>query len=222
MWLILLESKTMKKVKKYISSDAIETAIRLFKKHHGMMKTKEAIENGISPRVLYHMHDDGILNKISRGLFHLAERSSISNLDLVAAIKKVPKGIVCLISALDFHGLTTQIPHFVDLAYCQGWREPKTEYPPIKIFRYSNKSYNLGVEHHIIDGVQIAIYSPEKTIVDCFKFRNKIGLNVAIEALKKYWFRKNKAPNVNKIMEYAKICRVEKIMRPYLESLINE
>ena len=212
----------MKKVKKYISSDAIKKAIRLFEKNHGMMKTKEAIENGISPRLLYHMRDNDILKQIARGLFYLAEQANISNLDLVVAIKKAPKGIVCLISALDFHELTTQIPHFVDLAYCQGWREPKIEYPPIKIFRYSKESYNLGIEHHIIDGMQIAIYSPEKTIVDCFKFRNKIGLNVAIEALKKYWFRKNKAPNVNKIVKYAKICRVEKIMRPYLESLINE
>ncbi len=208
--------------KEYVSSAAREKATKVFQTHNGILKTREAIKYGIHPRILYCMRDQRIIEQIARGLFHLTEMPGISNIDLVTIAKQVPKGIVCLISALDFHELTTQIPHFVDIAYCRGWREPNIKHPPIKTFRYSEKSYNLGVEHHTIDGVQVTIYSPEKTIVDCFKFRNKIGLNVAIEALKKYWHRQNKKPKLKMIMKYAKVCRVEKIIAPYLESLINE
>lgn len=208
--------------KVYVSPAAMENAIKVFQKHRGILKTKEVMQYGIHPRTLYHMRDQSIVEPIARGLFHLAELPTISNIDLVTVAKQVPKGIVCLISALDFHGLTTQIPHFVDIAYRRDWRTPTVRHPPIKIFRYSEESYNLGVEHHVIDGISVAIYSPEKTIVDCFKFRNKVGLNIAIEALKSYWLRKNKNPSVNAIMKYAKICRAEKIIRPYLESLINE
>lgn len=212
--------RTFKKV--YVSAIAIEKAINRFQKHQGILKTREAIRCGIHPRTLYQMRDQGIIEQIARGLFRLAKLSSISNIDLVTTAKQAPKGIICLISALDFYGLTTHIPHFVDIAYRRNCRAPSIKHPPIKIFRYSDKSYNLGIEHHVIDGIAVAIYSPEKTIVDCFKFRNKIGLDTAIEALKNYWSRKSKTPNLNIIMKYASICRVEKIIRPYLESLINE
>jgi len=212
--------KTFKKV--YVSPIAIEKARNRFQKHQGILKTNEAIKCGIHPRTLYQMRDQGIIEQIARGLFHLTKLPGMSNIDLITIAKRAPRGIICLISALDFHELTTQIPHFVDIAYRRDWRIPNIKHPPIKIFRYSKESYNLGIDHHTIDGITVAIYSPEKTIVDCFKFRNKIGLNTAIEALKNYWSRKNNTPNINTVMKYANICRVEKIIRPYLESLINE
>lgn len=140
---------------------------------------------------------------------------------MVIVAKKLPRGIICLLSALDFHAITSQVPHQVCVAYEQNWHQPKIERLPLKIFRFSGASFNSGVEKHIIDGVGVKIYSPEKTIVDCFKFRNKVGLDTAIEALKVYW-QKNSDPNIQLLLKYAKICRVNNIMRPYLEALTHE
>lgn len=200
---------------------SIQRAIELFKKHNGFLKTTEALRCGIQPRTLYEMRDQAIIEQLARGLFRLSGAAALSHQDLVVVAKKLPKGIICLLSALDFHGITSQIPHQIYIAYKQNWHQPKIEYPPIKTFRFSESSFNTGVEEHIIDGVNVKIYSPEKTIIDCFKFRNKVGIDVAIEALKLYW-QKNKKPNIQLILKYAKICRVDKIIRPYLEGLAHE
>lgn len=202
------------RTKKLTYSVATENAIRIFQKHQGILKTNESRTFGIHSRTLYSMRDQGIIEQIGRGLFHLTESPSLSNIDLVTVAKQVQKGVICLISALDFYGLTTQIPHFVDIAYRRDWRAPKIEYPPIKIFRYSEVSYHLGIKYHLVDGISVAIYSPEKTIVDCFKFRNKIGLNVAIEALKNYWHQKKKFVKLTVMMTVFNGC--QKLLIPHL------
>lgn len=200
---------------------SIQKTIKEFKKHNGLLRTKEALRLGIQPRTLYAMLEQQIIEQLARGLFRLTNSATLSYQDLIIAAKKFPKGIICLLSALDFYGITSQVPHQLYIAYQQNWHQPKINYPPIKIFRFSKAAFNLGIEQQIVDGIKIKIYSPEKTLIDCFKFRNKIGIDVAIEALKFYW-QKNKNPKIQLITKYAKICRVANIMRPYLEALLHE
>jgi predicted transcriptional regulator of viral defense system len=162
------------------------------------------------------MRDTGEVQELSRGVFRLADRPIAGDLDLITVAKRVCKGVLCLISALSYHELTTQIPHEVQLALPRTARHPRIDYPPLRIFRFSAAAYSAGIEVHQIDGVPVRVYSPEKTIADCFKFRNKIGLDVAIEGLRSY--RKRGRPKLQSILDFARICRVESVIRPYLEA----
>lgn len=182
--------------------------------------TKEIIacKVKIHPRTLYELRDNGILTQISRGVYRLTELEPISNPDLITIGKRIPYAVVCLISALAFHNITTQIPHTVSIAVPKNTKPPRIDTPPISIHKFSDKAFTAGVEKHIIDGVPIKIYSVEKTLVDCFKYRNKIGLDVCVEALQLYKSRKK--INVHNLVKYAKICRVYKIITPYLESIL--
>jgi predicted transcriptional regulator of viral defense system len=131
---------------------------------------------------------------------------------------RVPNGVICLISALAFYEITTQIPHEVYLAVSRNSQVPHIDYPPVRIFRFSKSAYTEGITIHKMDGMPIRIYNPAKTVADCFKYRNKTGLDVAVEALKRH--RESKHFNVEKILYFARICRVEKVMRPYLEAVL--
>ena len=198
-----------------------ENARALFKENGSVLRTSEAIKLGINPKTLYSMRESGHIKAIDRGIYLLIDDEiDIEHIDIIATCKRLPRGIICLISALAFHNLTTQIPHYVYIAYQQGWREPKFKYPPIKIFRYSETSFESGIEYHVINGLNIPIYSAAKTVVDCFKFRNRIGLDIAIEALRDYW-HKNKNTTMDEILKYANICRVTKFITPYIDSIIN-
>jgi predicted transcriptional regulator of viral defense system len=195
-----------------------EKAIALFKKYGGVLRTNKAINLGINPKTLYIMRDNGYIESIDRGVFRLIDGSiDTTNIDIITAKNRLPKGVICLISALSFHGLTTQIPRFVYVAFQQGWRQPKVEYPPVKIFRYSKSAFEAGIEYHVLNGIRVPIYSPAKTVVDCFKFRNRVGLDVAVEALKDFW-HKNKSATTDELLKYAKICRVVNTISPYLET----
>ena len=147
------------------------------------------------------------LNKLEHG-----------NPDLVIVAARIPSGVFCLISALAFHEITTQIPHVVHVALPYGAEEPRIEHPPIKTYRFTGRAFTEGVESYNLDGVTVRTYSLEKTLADCFKFRKKIGLDTAVEALRLY--RERKSIKVNDLMHYAAICRVEKIIRPYLEAIL--
>ncbi len=193
-------------------------ALRIIKKRSGMIRTAEAIAAGIHPRTLCRLHEAGDLEKISRGIYRLAEFGPITNPDLVTVASRVPKGVICLISALAFHGITTQIPHAVSVALKKGAETPRLAHPPISVHRFAESALNEGVQVHVIDGVRVRIYSPEKTLADCFKFRNKLGLDIVLEALKFYKARKKF--NAGELLHYARICRVEKVMRPYLEATV--
>jgi predicted transcriptional regulator of viral defense system len=191
---------------------------KIFKKQGGQLRMSEALANGITRYMLYSLRDKGIIEQITRGVYRLTELPPISNPDLVTVSLRFPNAVACLISALAYHNITTQIPHVVTIAVPRESRVPVLEYPPVRAYRFSNEAYKVGIENHVIDGVSIKIYTPEKTLVDCFKFRNKIGMDVVIEALKLYKSRKK--INVRKLLEYAEVCRVKKIMMPYLEATI--
>ena len=195
-------------------------AKNIFIEHGGMLNTAKAIKLGIYPKTLYAMRDQGVLELLSRGLYRLSECSELSQPDLVIVSQKIPHAVICLISALSFHEVTTQIPHKVDIAIPLKAHKPSIDYPPIRLFWYSEKNFLAGVETHKIDGIDVHIYSVEKTLADCFKYRNKIGLDIAMEALTLYWQRKT--TNISKLLEYAKICHCEKIIKPYIEMVVHE
>ena len=195
-----------------------DRAIIVFRKHGGILRTSKALQAGIHPSTLYAMRDDGTLEAVSRGVYRLADSEPLGNPDLVTVATRVRGGVICLISALAFHEITTQIPHEIHVALQRGAEIPRLDYPPMKLYWVSNKAYSAGVETHELDGVSVHIYSPEKTLADCFKFRNKIGLDTVVEAVRFYRERRN--VNVDALMRYAAICRVEKVMRPYLEAIL--
>jgi predicted transcriptional regulator of viral defense system len=195
-----------------------ERAVTIFKKHGGILRTTQALRAGIHPSTLYTMRDVGTLEVVSRGVFRLAGSEPLGNPDLVTVATRVQRGVICLITALSFHEITTQIPHEVHVAIQRGAEIPRLEYPPIKVYWFKDQAFTAGVETHKLDGVDIRIYSPEKTLADCFKFRNKIGLDTAVEAVRFYRERRN--VNVDALMRFAAICRVEKVMRPYLEAIL--
>ena len=190
----------------------------IFYKNGGIMRSSEARREGIHPQTLSRMVETERLVKEERGLYRLAEIELSGNADLIQVAKLVPRGVVCLISALSFHGLTTQIPHKVYLAIPQAMKKPKLSYPPLDVVWLSSQVYSAGIESHELDGITVRIYNREKTIADCFKFRNKIGLDVAIEGLKEYLRLADRSIDV--LMHYAAVDRVQKVMHPYLAALV--
>jgi predicted transcriptional regulator of viral defense system len=200
------------------TSGAFEDAVTLFRRHGGILRTAEALRLGIHPRTLYAMRDSGVLERLSRGLYRLADLPPLSNPDLATVALRVPQAVVCLISALAFHELTTQIPHVVDIALHGRAARPRLDYPPVRVFWFSGPAWSEGVENHPVDDVSVRIYGPEKSVADSFKYRRKIGLDIALEALKLY--RQRPGFDVNLLLHYARICRVENVMRPYLEALL--
>ncbi len=193
-------------------------AMLIFKEHSGTLRTGEALKAGIHPRVLYSLRDQGRIVQVSRGVYRLSNLPPISNPDLVSVALRVPKAVICLISALSFQHLTTQVPHEVAIALERGTESPRIDFPPVSVHRFTKEAYYAGIEKHEIDGVEILVYGPEKTIADCFKFRNKLGLDVVLEALKLY--KEKGRFNTEELMRYGRICRVAKIMQPYLEAMV--
>ena len=190
-------------------------AIQIIRKAKGIVRMSEALELGIHRRELYQLRDSGDLEVLDKGLFRLREMPEPAIPDFIPIAKKMPEGVICLISALSFHMITTQIPHFVYVALPSHAHKPTIRHPPMRYFWYSKKALETGVEKHAIDGCTIKIFNIEKTLVDCVKFRNKIGMDVVLEALRMYWnLRKT---NMTKLMEYAKIFRVERILSPIME-----
>jgi predicted transcriptional regulator of viral defense system len=194
----------------------VKSALQVFKKNK-VMRSTEIFAQGIQPRTLYEMRDEGLLVQEGRGLFRLANEQIWSDPDLAIVSLRIPKGVVCLISALYFHQLTTQIPHEVYLALPKDSEKPRIQHPPIRFFWVSPEPFKSGIETHTIDNVEVKVYSVAKTIADCFKFRNKIGMDVALEALREGLNQRRCTPE--QILRFARIDRVERIMLPYLEAL---
>ena len=190
----------------------------IFRRYGGQLRMSKALACGITRYTLYALRDRGIVEQITRGIYRLRELPPLGNPDLVTVSLRFPKAVVCLVSALARHDITTRIPHVVSVAVPKDSRTPRLDYPPIKAHKFSHEAYETGIEVHLLDGAPVKIYNPEKTLVDCFKFRNKIGMDVALEALKLHKARNGL--NLVKLLEYARICRVENVMRPYLEMLI--
>ena len=200
-----------------VSDIKIEEAVQVFKDYDGIMRTSEVLNKGVHRRTLYHMRDTGMLRQLDRGVYQLADREPAGNPDLVLVAKKIPGARICLISALAIHEMTDEIPHKVHIALAHSAWEPKMEYPPLKVYRFSEETLKAGVQKHSIDGMEVKVYLPAKTIADCFKFRNQIGLDVAIEALKRGLSEKK--ATYKDIIAYARLCKVNRVMQPYLEAL---
>jgi len=194
----------------------VEAAKQIFRRHDGILRTGEALNQGIHPRTLYAMRDTGVLERLDRGLYRLADLPPLSDPDLVTVARKIPQGVICLISALHFHNITTQIPHAVSIAVDRGTEPPRLSFPPIQIYWFSGEAFAAGIEEHSIENTTVRVYSAEKTLADCFKYRNKIGMDTVLEALEFYGERIK--PKPGKLIQFAGICRVEKIMRQYLEA----
>lgn len=195
---------------------SIQEALRIFEKKK-VMRSTEIFAEGIQPRTLYKMRDDGLVVQEGRGLYRLANEQTWSDPDLAVVALRIPKGVICLISALYFHQLTTQIPHEVYVALPRDSEKPRIQYPPTRFFWISPKPFKAGIEKHKIDNVDVNVYGVAKTIADCFKFRNKTGMDVALESLREGLRQKRCTPE--EILRFARIDRVERALLPYLEAL---
>lgn len=199
------------------TTEATQAALEIFRQH-SILCTAEALALGIHPRTLYALRDAGMLERLARGLYRLAELPPLAHPDLVIVARKIPEGVICLVSALSFHELTTQIPHAVDVAVQQGSQRPRLDYPPLRIFRFSGAAWAEGVETVALDDAPVHITNSAKSIADSFKYRRKLGLDIALEALKAY--RKRADFDVSTLLHYARVCRVEDVLKPYLEALL--
>jgi predicted transcriptional regulator of viral defense system len=182
-----------------------------------LLRPSDAVARGHSRLYLAQLAQRGLVHKVSRGLYALPQRKASEFASLAEVASKYPQALVCLLSALAFHGLTTQAPFEVWIAVDNKARAPHIPYPPLRIARFSGPALSEGVELHNIEGVPVKITSVPKTIADCFKYRNKIGLDVAMEALKEAWSAKR--VSMDELWHYGQICRVQNVMRPYLEGL---
>ncbi len=182
-----------------------------------LIRPRDVEALGIARAYLTRLERRGLLERRARGVYVLAGAPVSEHHGLALAAKQVPRGAVCLLSALRFHGLTTQDPHEVWMAIDFKARKPSVEFPVLRIVRFSGRALSEGIETHVIEAVPVRVYSPAKTVADCFKYRNKIGMDVAIEALRDA-LRKRKA-TVDDIHRFAKVCRVANVIRPYLEAI---
>ncbi|MEK7704892.1 MAG: type IV toxin-antitoxin system AbiEi family antitoxin domain-containing protein [Myxococcota bacterium] len=194
-----------------------EREVKLFRQHGGGLRMAEALRLGINRKTLYAMRDAGVVEPVSRGVYRLASLGPLAHPDLVTVAKRVPQGVLCLISALAFHELTTQVPHTIDVALERGKTKPRLDYPPTRFFWFSGPAFREGIETHTLDGVPVRIYDPEKTLADCFRYRNQIGMDVVLEALRVWRERRRKKLDV--LLKYARMRHVERAMRPYLEAM---
>ena len=183
----------------------------------GWLRASDLASAGVPRVVLTRMTASGQLERAARGLYRLPDSLGSEHQGLTAVATKVPQAVFCLLSALQFHGLTTQLPWQVWIAMPRGSHAPRIDHPPIKMVQFTGEAYSEGIESHQRDQVALRVYSVAKTVADCFKHRNKIGLDVALEALKDA--RAQQKASADDLWRYAKVCRVANVMRPYLEAL---
>jgi len=195
-----------------------ESINKIFNKLYGYARTTDILSEGIHRRDIKRMRDEGRIIRLKRGLYRLAKTPLISNQGFIDLAHAVPKGVICLISSLSYYELTTFNPSIISMAICRGTREPKIEYPLVEFFHFSKKQFETGINEIKIKGHKIRIYCPEKTICDCFRYRNKLGLDIAKEGLSEYL--KSKTRNLEKLLEYAEICRVKPLLKTWLNAMI--
>jgi len=179
--------------------------------------TRELTEAGIHTQVLSRLAASGEIERIARGLYRMPEHAVTEHHGLAIAAAAVPHGVVCLLSALQFHRIGTQLPSEVWMAIDRRARRPALRYPPLRVVRYSGAALTEGVESHRVEGREVRVYNVAKTVADCFKYRNKIGLDVALEALREGW--RARRFTMDELDRFAAFCRVQRVMRPYLEAL---
>jgi predicted transcriptional regulator of viral defense system len=184
---------------------------------NGRLRASDLAAVGVPRVVLTRMTASGQLERAARGLYRLPQADSSEHESLVTVASKVPQAVICLLSALQFHGLTTQLPWQVWIAMPRGSHVPRLDYPPIKMVQFTGEAYAHGIETHVRDGVRLRVYSVAKTVADCFKHRNKTGMDVALEALKDA--RAQGRASIDELWRSAKVCRVANVMRPYMEAV---
>lgn len=195
-----------------------ERIYKVFKTHSGFARTKDILAAGIHSRNIKRVREKGQVIQVKRGLYRLAEIPQISNQGFIDLARAVPEGVICLLSALSYFELTTFNPSVTSMAICRGSREPKIEYPPVEFYHFSKKQFEAGISKKKIKGYKIRIYNPEKTICDCFRYRNKLGLDIAKEGLSEYLKRKDR--NLEKLLEYAEICRIKPLLKIWLNAMV--
>ena len=193
-----------------------EKLINLIRRRQ-IVRARDLDAAGIPRNYLTRLVRRGQLQKLGRGVYAAVSLPASEHISLFEVSRRVPKAVICLLSALRFHEIGTQVPHEVWIAiHVKAWT-PRIDSPAVRIFRFSGDALNFGIEKKRINGLEIRVFSPAKTVADCFKFRHKIGMDVALEALRDC-YRQKKA-SMNELWEAAKICRVANVMKPYLESL---
>jgi predicted transcriptional regulator of viral defense system len=193
-----------------------DRTLKLARRESGVTP-RDLAEAGIHRQALTRLVNEGKIERVARGLYRVASQPITENHGLVVASTAVPHGIICLLSALQYHAIGTQVPSEIWMALDRrAWR-PKLTWPPLRIVRFTGDALTQGVEHHTIEGRPVKVYGVAKTVADCFKYRNKIGLDVALEALREAW--RGKHFTMEELDRYAVVCRVQRVMQPYLEAL---
>jgi predicted transcriptional regulator of viral defense system len=195
----------------------MHAALRLVKQQ-GTVRPRDLARRQIPPDYLDRLYRRGLVERVARGLYAWPDADVTEHHSLAAATRQVPRAVVCLASALRFHGLTTQSPHEVWLALPPKAWSPRVQYPKLRVVRFSGPALTEMVEEHQVEGVAIKVYGAAKTVADCFKFRNKIGLDVALEALRDCW--RSRQATMDELWAAARVCRMANVLRPYLESLV--
>jgi predicted transcriptional regulator of viral defense system len=200
-----------------MTSRDITAALQALRRHRGAVRTKDALALGIHPAALYKLRDSGKLTELARGLYRLADAKEFRYPDLAVVAVRAPGAAVCLISALAFHNITTQIPAVVHLAVPRGKYHRLNLAPlPVHVYRFDPKTFDAGLETHELDGMRIKVYNPARSVVDSFKFRNKIGLDVALEGLR--LGRERHKASIRGVLHYARLLRVDRVVQPYLQT----
>jgi len=208
----------MKISKEDISSKKHKKIIKIFKMHNGYARSKDILAEGIHPRDIKCILNKGIVIKVKNGLYRLSDTTVISNQSFIDLACAVPEGVICLLSALSYYELTTFNPSIISMAiHRKSWR-PKIEYPLVEFYYFSKKQFEAGIDKINIRDHKINIYCREKTICDCFRYRNKLGIDIAKEGLSEYLKRKNR--NLERLLEYAEICRVKVLMEIWINAII--
>lgn len=193
-------------------------AILALARRQPLLRAADVREQGCSPQMLVRLHQSGQLQRVARGLYSLPDADITEHQTLLEICQRVPKAVVCLLSALQWHELGTQLPNEVWIALPEGTQTPAIDYPPLRIVRLRGAAYSEGIETITLHGTPIRVYSVAKTVADCFKFRHQIGLDVALEALKEGW--RQRTLNMAELAHFTQINRVERVIRPYLESVV--
>jgi predicted transcriptional regulator of viral defense system len=194
-----------------------DKALKVFRDKGGTVRTRDLIEQGMHTDTLYALRECGQIIELSRGLYRLADAGEAEHPDLAVVAARAPNAAVCLISALSYHGITTQIPSSVHLAVPRGGYHRLRFAIPVSIYRFDPKTFDEGLEIHRLGKTSLNVYSPARSVVDCFKFRNKIGLDVAIEALR--LARQRKRVSNRELLRFAQLLRVVSVMTPYLQAI---
>jgi len=195
-----------------------EELVNFFKNNSGIVRFSAILKTGFHPDSLKALKKEKKVEKIARGLYKLTNYNFEEHPDLIIVSFQAPRGVICLLSALSFHEATVEVPKYIDIAIPRGTHAYRINYPPVRFYRFDSKVWKAGIKEHKIEGYKIKVYNLAKTIADCFKFRNRIGMNIARESLKVAVTEKNISPN--EIMQYAKICRVDYIIKPILEAML--